>query len=97
MIEEVIRTSGDLRRTLAQSISDIRSGNLDVSKAMAVAALAKEITSGLQVEVNVAKARIAVLGAGGDLGKITTLGQLVIEDAGSIPTLSGAKQPEDQQ
>lgn len=94
MIEEVIRTSGDLRRTLAQSITDIRSGKLDVSKGMAVAALAKEITSGLQVEVNVAKARLAVLNAGADLGKITTLGQMVIEDAGSVPTLSGASHDE---
>jgi hypothetical protein len=94
MINEVIRTSGDLRRTLAQSISDIRSGKMEVSKAMAVAALAKEITSGMQVEVNVAKTRLSVMAAGADLGKITTLGQLVIEDAGSVPTLSGAKESE---
>jgi hypothetical protein len=94
MIDEVIRTSGDLRRTLAQSISDIRSGKMEVSKAMAVAALAKEITSGMQVEVNVAKTRLSVMAAGADLGKITALGQLVIEDAGSVPTLSGAKESE---
>jgi hypothetical protein len=31
-----------------------------------------------------------VLSAGSDMGKITHLGQLVIEDAGSVPTLSGA-------
>jgi len=93
MIEEVIRTSGDLRRTLAQSITDIRSGKMSVSEASSIASLAKEITSSMQVEVNVAKARIAVLNAGADLGKITTLGQLVIEDAGSVPTLSGANEP----
>ena len=92
MIEEVIRTSGDLRRVLAQSITDIRSGKMSVSEASSVASLAKEITSSMQVEVNVAKARIAVLNAGADLGKITSLGQLVIEDTGSVPTLSGASQ-----
>ena len=92
MIEEVIRTSGDLRRVLAQSITDIRSGKMPVSEASAVASLAKEITSSMQVEVNVAKARIAVLNAGADLGKITSLGQLVIEDTGSVPTLSGASE-----
>ena len=92
MIEEVIRTSGDLRRVLAQSITDIRSGKMAASDADRVAALAKEITSSMQVEVNVAKARIAVLNAGADLGKITSLGQLVIEDTGSVPTLSGASE-----
>ena len=92
MIEEVIRTSGDLRRTLAQSITDIRTGKMSVSEASSIASLAKEITSSMQVEVNVAKARIAVLGAGADLGKITSLGQLIIEDTGSVPTLSGTNE-----
>ena len=92
MIEEVIRTSGDLRRVLAQSITDIRSGKMSTTEASSVASLAKEITSSMQVEVNVAKARIAVLNAGADLGKITSLGQLVIEDTGSVPTLSGASE-----
>lgn len=92
MINEVIRTTGDVRRTLAQSITDIRSGELDVSKGLAIAALAKELTATLQVEVNVAKTHLAVKAAGADMGTLTTLGQLLIEDAGSVPTLSGANQ-----
>ena len=89
MINEVIRTTGDVRRTLAQSITDIRTGALDVSTGMAIAALAKELTATLQVEVNVAKTQLAIQASGADMGAITTMGRLVIEDAGSVPTLSG--------
>lgn len=90
MIDNVIRTSGDLRRTLAQAITDIRTGKLNVSEASVIAALAKEITASMQVEVNVAKTRTSLLSSGADLGKITSMGKLVIDDEGSVPTLSGA-------
>ena len=89
-MKEVIRTAGDVRRTLAQSIVDVRSGDLSVDKGMCVAALAKELTASLQVEVNVAKVRIQLGESGATLGKLTTLGRLIIEDDG-VPTLSGGE------
>ncbi len=89
-MKEVIRTAGDVRRTLAQSIVDVRSGDLSVDKGMCVAALAKELTASLQVEVNVAKVRIQLGESGAALGKLTTLGRLIIEDDG-VPTLSGGE------
>jgi len=89
-LNEIIRTSGDVRRCLAQTMSDIRSGDISVDKAQAVAALAKEITSSLQVEVNVAKVRIATLDNGKALGELTHLGKMLIED-NSPATLSGAE------
>lgn len=89
-IKEIIRTSGDVRRTLAQTMVDIRSGDMSVDKGMAVAALAKEITSSIQAEVNVAKIKAVMLNEGRDIGTITTLGKMIIEDAGSVPTLSGS-------
>jgi|WetSurMetagenome_2_1015567.scaffolds.fasta_scaffold144799_5 hypothetical protein len=89
-MNEIIRTSGDVRRFLAQAMTDVGSGKIEVGKGMTIAALAKEITASLQAEVNVAKVRLTVLATGSDMGKITHLGQLVIEDAGSVPTLSGA-------
>ena len=89
-IKEVIRTAGDVRRTLAQTMVDIRSGELSVDKGMCVAALAKEITSSIQAEVNVAKVKSAMLNEGKEMGRLTQIGQLVIEDAGTVPTLSGA-------
>lgn len=88
-LNEVIRTSGDIRRTLAQTMIDIRSGDLSVEKGMCVAAIAKEITASMQAEVNVAKVRVSMLSIGKNMGEITTMGKLVIEDEGSVPTLSG--------
>lgn len=88
-IKEVIRTAGDVRRTLAQTMVDVRCGDLSVDKGMCVAALAKEITGSIQAEVNVAKVKAAMLDSGNDMGKLTHLGKLVIEDAGTVPTLSG--------
>ena len=89
-IKEVIRTAGDVRRTLAQTMVDIRSGELSVDKGLCVAALAKEITASIQAEVNVAKVKSAMLNEGKEMGRLTQIGQLVIEDAGTVPTLSGA-------
>lgn len=88
-LNEVIRTSGDVRRLLAQTMSDIRSGDISVDKANAIAALSKELTASLQVEVNVAKVRIQTLDNGKALGELTHLGKMIIED-NSTPTLSGA-------
>lgn len=87
-LNEVIRTSGDVRRLLAQTMTEIKNGNLEVNKGLAIASLAKELTASLQVEVNVAKVRVAMLTSGHNIGQITHLGKMIIED-GSVPTLSG--------
>lgn len=88
-IKEIIRTSGDIRRTLAQTMVDIRSGDLSVDRGMAVAALAKEITASIQAEVNVAKVKASMLSEGRNIGEMTNLGKMIIEDADAVPTLSG--------
>lgn len=87
-LKEIIRTSGDVRRCLAQTMSDIRSGDISVDKAQAIASLAKELTASLQVEINVAKVRIQTLDSGKALGELTHLGKMLIED-NSTPTLNG--------
>lgn len=88
-LNEVIRTSGDVRRLLAQTMVDIKNGRMSTDKGLAIAALSKELTASLQVEVNVAKVRIAAGDAGKSIGELTHLGKLLIEDGGT-PTLSGA-------
>ena len=88
-MKEVIRTSGDIRRTLAQTMVDIRCGDLSVDKGLAVAAVAKEITASLQVEVNIAKTRLTMMHVGLSIGDITQMGKLVIEEEESTPTLNG--------
>ena len=89
-IKEVIRTSGDVRRTLAQTMVDVRSGDMSVEKGMCVAAIAKEISASIQAEVNVAKVQASMLNEGKNIGTLTQLGRLVIEDEGSVPTLTSA-------
>lgn len=89
-IREVIRTSGDIRRFIAQTMVDIRSGDLSTDKGACIAQLAKEITASMQAEVNVAKVRMGMLSVGKNMGEVTQMGKLVIEDEGTVPTLSGA-------
>lgn len=79
-LKEVIRTSGDLRRVLAQTIVDIKDGSLSIDKGLAIASISKEITSSLQAEINVAKVRVAMLQTGKSLGELTHIGKLLIED-----------------
>lgn len=88
-LNEVIRTSGDIRRFIAQTMVDIRSGAVPVDKGLCIAALAKEITSSMQTEVNVARVKVSLLASGADLGKTVQLGNLIIEQSDSTPTLSG--------
>jgi len=87
-MKEIIRTSGDIRRFIAQTMVDIRTGDLSVDKGQCIAQLAKEITASIQAEVNVAKVRAAMLASGKNMGEVTHMGKMVIEDD-STPTLKG--------
>ena len=83
-LNEIMTTSGDIRRLLADTMVQIKNGTLPVERGLAVAALSKEITSSMQAEVNVAKVRVAMLVAGKSMGEITTMGRLVIGDDGPV-------------
>ena len=91
-MKEVIRTSGDIRRFIAQAMVDIRSGELSVAQGTCIAQLAGKLTENMQVEVNVAKVRVSMMASGKSMGEITNMGKLVIEDEGSVPTLSGVSE-----
>ncbi len=91
-LNEVIRTAGDVRRTLAQTMVEVRTGQLSVDKGMCIAALSKEISGSLQVEVNIAKVKVQLLASGADIGRLTHIGKMIIEDAGTIQTISGGAQ-----
>lgn len=88
MINEVIRTSGDVRRMIAETMQEIRSGKIDASRGQTIAALAKELTASMQAEVNVAKINIQLTQAGMGVNKISSMGKLLIGDE-STPTLNG--------
>ena len=87
-MNEVINTAGDLRRLMAQTMADIRSGDVSVDKATCIAALAKEINSSLLAECKVAKVRMDILATGKTMGEVTHLGKMLIGDD-SVPMLSG--------
>jgi ABC-type bacteriocin/lantibiotic exporter with double-glycine peptidase domain len=88
MINEVIRTSGDVRRMIAETMQEIRSGKIDASRGQTIAALAKELTASMQAEVNVAKINIQLTQAGMGVNRISSMGKLLIGDE-STPTLNG--------
>lgn len=88
-LNDVIRTTGDVRRLLAQTMVEIRTGQMSTDKGMTIAALSKEITASMQAEVNAAKVRHAMGDAGRQLGALTHMGKMIIEDD-APPTLSGA-------
>jgi hypothetical protein len=91
MINEVIRTSGDIRRLIAESMQEVRAGRMDVGKAQAIAVLAKELTASMQVEVNVAKVNMQLREAGMGQQKVSHMGKLLIGDE-STPTLNGTEE-----
>lgn len=93
-MNETIQSSGDIRRFLAQTMVDIRTGAVSVDKGLAIAAMSKEITASLQAEVNVAKVRVSMLQAGKNMGELTRLGRLVIGDDGGTPMLNGITAPQ---
>ena len=88
MINEVIRTSGDVRRMIAETMQEIRSGKIEASRGQTIAALAKELTASMQAEVNVAKINIQLTQSGMGVNKISSMGKLLIGDE-STPTLNG--------
>lgn len=73
-----IATFGDARRMLLDTIADIRRGDLDVSRGMAVAALMKEVNGSIQGEVNTAKMVILAQKEGHNFGRMVGMGQKVI-------------------
>ena len=85
MLNEVMNTSGDIRRLLADTMVQVKNGTLSTDKGLAIATLSKELTASMQVEVNVAKVKVAMLNTGKAMGEITTMGKLVIGD--DTPTM----------
>ncbi len=88
-MNEFIRTTGDVRRIIAQTMLDVRSGTIDASRAQAVAQLAKELNSSLQAEVNVAKTLLLLKDNGVTVGNVAQLGHLAVEDESTLVTVEG--------
>ena len=77
MITE-IRTSGDVRRMLAETMIDIRTKKISVDQGAVIAQCAKALTDSMQVEVNIAKSRVQLLASGVEISKTQHMGNMLI-------------------
>lgn len=73
-----INTFGDARRIILETIVDLRSGTMDISRGMAIAANFKVLNDNMQVELNAAKVSMTARQLGHDFGAVMTRGQLLI-------------------
>jgi hypothetical protein len=73
-----LATFGDQRRMILDTIMELRSGDMDIGRGMAIAANMKVLNDSVQVEINAAKMSITAREAGHDFGRIVGMGQKMI-------------------
>lgn len=73
-----LMTFGDVRRMILQTIVELRNGNIEVNRAMAIAANMKVLNDNVQAEINAAKLAIATEGKAHNFGRVVGMGQKLI-------------------
>lgn len=73
-----IMTFGDVRRMILQTIAELRTGDIEVNRAMAIAANMKVLNDNVQAEINAAKLAIATEGKAHNFGRVVGMGQKLI-------------------
>lgn len=73
-----IMTFGDVRRMILQTIVELRTGDIEVNRAMAIAANMKVLNDNVQAEINAAKLAIATEGKAHNFGRVVGMGQKLI-------------------
>ena len=73
-----VRTFGDARRLIIQTIMQIRDGGLDVQQGMAIAANMKVLNDNIQCEINAAKMCLLAEERGHNFGQVVKMGQRAI-------------------
>lgn len=73
-----LTTFGDVRRMIIETIMDLRGGNMDASRGMAIAANMKVLNDNVQVEINAAKLALATEGKAHTFGRVVGMGQRLI-------------------
>jgi hypothetical protein len=83
-----VKTFGDTRQLILQTIMQIRDGGLDVAQGMAIAANMKVLNDNIQCEINATKLALATEGRANNFGKIMRMGTRYIGNAvGDAPAL----------
>jgi len=73
-----IKTFGDARQLILQTIMQIRDGGLDVQQGLAIAANMKVLNDNIQCEINAAKLCIQAEEKGRSFGTLVHMGQKLI-------------------
>ena len=71
-------TCGDARRMILQTIVDLRSNTMDVSRGMAIAANMKVLNDSIFAEVAAAKMALLATGEAHNFGQVVQMGRRVI-------------------
>lgn len=70
-----IRSFGDVRQLILQTIIQMRDGALDTQQGMVMAAHFKCLNDNINSEVNAAKIKMQAIDRGFDFGKVMKMGQ----------------------
>lgn len=73
-----IRTFGDARQLILQTIMQIRDGGLDIQRGMAIAANMKTLNDNIQCEINAAKLCLLAEDRGHKFGRLVPMGRKLI-------------------
>lgn len=71
-------TFGDVRRMLLDTICELRNGDMDVSRGMAIAANFKVLNDNINAEINAAKMCSMTEGSAHEFGKVVGMGRRLI-------------------
>ena len=89
MLNEIPRTSGDVRRILLDAMAAVKNRDMTCTDAQAIASLSKEITSSMQVEINVAKIGLLLKQEGVSFQATRRMGKMIIDNDGDDMALDG--------
>jgi hypothetical protein len=79
-MENTILTFGDARKMIVDTIIDLKSGKMEVSRGMAIAANMKVLNDNIQAEINAAKLSMIAEKNGKDFGGVLKLGKRILCD-----------------
>ena len=71
-------TFGDVRRMIIDTIVQLREGNMDSTRGMAIAANMKVLNDNVQVEINAAKLALQTEGRAHTFGRVVGMGKRLI-------------------
>lgn len=77
-----LMTFGDARRIIIDTIQQLRSGSMNATTGMAIAANMKVLNDNVQIEINAAKMALATEGKAHNFGRVVGMGQRLIGNSG---------------